>query len=283
VSSIRVRAYLTIALSVVAALCVAGGAVAWESRVQKQDDGRPNDPTAYTRKTTDIPQSDDPQAAVEATLAGLDTSAFANIHIGTPPSREDWPGLWLYATVQDDSAGDGSLHSIWEADVAQGIIADRLAAGSSNLADVVSGSSIEVRADDGSSSPVTGGAGDIQTGQLFDASGLSDDEIENAIRVTLQQYGLTATSINVLHPLGPAVSVIATVPDAKDLSDFTIMQMALVGKPVQYEGLYIEVDLPDGSPVVRSTAAYRSGAGRLWIAPGYEDVVGVGHGGPPTR
>ncbi len=209
---------------------------------------------------------------------------FANIRLGDAPSADDWQGLWFYATVEGATDADGgALPSIWEADLAQGAIADRLAGGNSNVADVVVGSTIQFDPGDGRIVPVTGGAGDVRAGQSFGPQpGESDESIKASIKKTLSAFGLNPAEIKILHPLDPAVYIVATVPDPADIDgSFDEIRTALLGDPVRYEGLYLEIDLANGTPIVRNATAFRSGAGRLWITPGYDGVVGSAHGSTP--
>ena len=82
--------------------------------------------------------------------------------------------------------------------------------------------------------------------------------------------------------MDPAVYVVATIGDLKDIDGrFDEIRATLLGDPARYEGLYLEIDSADGTPIARNATAYRSGTGRLWIAPGYDDIVGAAHGGTP--
>lgn len=102
----------------------------------------------------------------------------------------------------------------------------------------------------------------------------------------MASFGFSADDVQVLHPLGPAVSIVATVNNPKsEQPDINDVLNALQGPDGNYEGIYLELRLPDGVPVLRQTTAYRTGAGRLSFAPGYDDVFGASHGGrlEPSR
>jgi hypothetical protein len=169
----------------------------------------------------------------------------------------------------------------WEADLAQGAVADRIAGTTPNLKDVVIGSELQLIHPDGTAEDMGGGAGDISAGQVFAAqsSGETDEAIQTAVAGVARSFGLDATEIKVLRPLGPAVSVVVRTP-ARDTLDgkFTELWAALAGEPSQYEGLCLEIDGPDGSPLVRQAAAFRTGSGELWFADGIDDEYGIPHG-----
>jgi hypothetical protein len=263
----------------VALLGAAAGGLAWASIRGPAITGDSNaiDPQAYTDQTTSVPQATDPQAALDSTLKGLDSGVFLSVRLGDPPSKSDRPGLWLYATVQGSSLKvGGDVAAAWEADLAQGAVADRLAQGYSDLSSVVSGSSIDFESSDGTVTPVTGGAGDVVTSQSF--VGGSDESIISSVDSVLLKYSLTPTEVRVLHPLQPAVSVVATVKDPAQINgQFEEIWNAIEGSPMQYEGLYLEIDSADGSPIVCSSADYRNGSGRLWIDPKFDSDIGEGH------
>jgi hypothetical protein len=180
------------------------------------------------------------------------------------------------------SYGGAAVSAQWEADLAQGAVADRIAVdGATDLADVIAGSSVTLELPDGTTEDLGGGAGDIRPGQLFadQDMNLGDADISQRVRGILDKFGLAAVEIRVLRPLGPAVYVVASADKASDLDgSYDAIRAAILDDPVRYEGLYLEVDLPDGTPIVRGAQALRSGAGTLWIAPGLDDAVGANHG-----
>ncbi|MFT3873323.1 MAG: hypothetical protein QM714_11875 [Nocardioides sp.] len=248
------------------------------------DSQRPNDPTSYTAATQDVPQSASIQDAIDSTVANLDADVLTSVLPGDAPDPDHWQGTWLYMTVRGAQDRDGAtLASAWQADLAQGAIAERVAGDKQNLADVIAGSVIEFVADDGSHVAVQGGAGDIVPGQFFDADGQSDSALVADIERVLTEYGLVAERVRILHPLDSAAYVKAKVTRPDQFTGrFDALRTSILGSPPILEGLYLEIDLGDGAPLVRSSVALRSGAGRLWVAPGYEDMVSAAHGAIPN-
>lgn len=237
--------------------------------------------TQYATELTNIPQAPDPQTAIDETLDGLDREVFLDAHIGAAPSPDDRQGMWFYATVKGVTDADGGyLPSVWQADLAQGAIADRLAQDETNLANVVVGSTMQFSGADGTTEAGLGGAGDIRAGQSFAADpSESDASIEASISKTLDSYGLSLAKIEVFHPLDTAVSVVATAPNLGVIDGkFDEIRAALLADPVRYEGIYFEIDV-DGQPIVRASSSFRNGAGRLWLPPKYDNIVGAAHGG----
>lgn len=180
-----------------------------------------------------------------------------------------------------------ALSSAWEADLAQGDVAERIAHGAPNLGDVVVGSTLQFETAAGTLIPLTGGAGDVHSSQSFgDGSDESDAAITASVKETANRFGLQTAEVRVLRPLQPAVYVVATVESPGQIDGrFGEIWNALLGDPYRYEGLYLEIDVADGTPIVRQGAAFRTGSGRLWVESKYEDLVGVMHGGlaPPVR
>lgn len=243
-------------------------------------------PTDFVSTLVPYAQQDE-DSAISDTLAGLDSSYFTSLRLGPPQGDGVAQGLWLYATLRGDSAEAGSgVRFGWEADLAQGAIAERLAGDRPDLGEVITGSVETLVLPDGSQANLGGGAGNITAGQRFGAqeSGATDEQITASVSNTLEEFGLTPQTVRVLRPLGPAVYAVATIDDVKSLAGkFETLRSAILGSPYQYEGLYLEIDQVDGTPLVRAGTAYRSGAGTLWFAPGIDEVLGLAHGGTPTH
>lgn len=239
-------------------------------------------PTRYGLDHIDFP-TEQPEAAVEETLRGLDPDVITDVRLGSPPDARPEGDQWFYATVRGDAISQGAAVSAqWEADLAQGAVAERIAGdNATDLASVIAGASVTLELPDGTRHDLGGGAGDISPGQLFadQAARTSDDDIAQRVMSTLAKFGITAVQIRVLRPFGPAVYVSAMVDKAGDLNgSFDTVRAALLDDPLRYEGLYLEIDLPDGTPLVRGAQAFQTGAGTVWIAPGLDDAVGANHG-----
>ena len=242
-------------------------------------------PVTYSTELGGTQPSVASDIAIQRVQQGLDP-VVSKLVLGSPPvgAITNNDGLWLYATltgVKGDENGQ-AIPLAWEADLAQGALADMLAGSAKRLDDVIAGSSIQLDTGDGSMPvQIDGGAGAVAAGQIFGSqvAGLADDQIEADVTGTLKRFGLEANTIKVLHPLGPAVYIVATVTDISMLeSKFEALRAAIDGDPIRYEGVYIQINDPLGSPMVRASTSYRSGAGRVWFAHGQDSVLGIGHG-----
>ena len=240
-----------------------------------------NRPTSFAAATTPVEQAATSDQAIADTLAGLDRSLFESVSVGTSPTPYDRQGSWFYVDIAPgDDASVSTQVGLWEADLAQGAVADRMAAGEPNLANVLVGSSLQQTSGDGKLLPVRGGAGDIEAGQSFAASGEQDSEIVKNVTEVATKYGLENIHVRILHALDPAVLVTAEVKNPEVLGGkFDALRSDILGNPIRYEGLYLRIDTPTLHPLVIGSTAYRSGAGRLSIASGYDDLVGAAHGG----
>jgi len=229
--------------------------------------------------------------AIEQTMSGLDPAVVVDMEVSTPPNRlfaSKPTTQWLHATVNSTSAtgaDGGDLRSLWEADLAQGAIAERLAADASDLSEVVSGSRISVRHSSGDVDEEQGSAGQVTPGQVFGAQrdGLTDEEIRARITSALDALnlggGFAVRSVDVLHPLGPAVAVTATVKDRSVLRDQAMPLLEAMGGSREYEGGYLEIDDSTGAPLLRTYGDLRVGDSGVWFAPGIDDLMGIQHGG----
>lgn len=281
-STTRHLTLTTVAVFATPLLFALGAGAVWAHSSLTGDGSQDVTPTAYTSEKASVPQATSAAEAIEATLSGLDREDFLDVHLGEAPSSDARQGSWFYAIIA--AQGESTIpvsRGLWEADLAQGATADRLAGGEPNLANVIVGSTILSGSAD-QTEVVGGGVGDVEASQAFASRAQSDAEIIEDVNRALAKYNLTPTEVQVLHPLDPAVAVRATVADADNLGgDFDSIRAWVLGDPVRYEGLYLEIDSPNGGPLVVNSVAFRSGAGRLWIAPGYDDVVGANHGGHP--
>jgi hypothetical protein len=112
----------------------------------------------------------------------------------------------------------------------------------------------------------------VTAGELFgaQASGESDSKIEQDVDATLASYDLQPDQVRVLHPLGPAVWVVATTNDPSQFPGrFDEIQNAIMGiaPDIEYEGLYLEIDNAQGEPLMRVGNAIRNGGGVSWTSP----------------
>lgn len=92
----------------------------------------------------------------------------------------------------------------------------------------------------------------------------------------------TPSGVDPLDGGGPAVSVVATVPDDATVT-WTIddLRAAITGAPIAYEGVLITLLDEDQGPLVVSGVSYRKGIGGVWFTSGGDDRFGVLHGSAP--
>jgi hypothetical protein len=99
--------------------------------------------------------------------------------------------------------------------------------------------------------------------------------VDNAAR----QYGLKVAALSIFHPLESALQVTYVVPDDAAINwSIDDLRAAIEGDPRQVEGSLIELDGPDGAPLLESGCAYRTGNGSLWFAAGQDARFGALHG-----
>lgn len=223
-----------------------------------------------------------PSDAISKVMSALDASAIDTMEIAAGP-KDSRVGPWFYATLNCPSVDNGGcIPALWEADLAQGSIAELINSSEANLANVVVGATVQVRLPDNSIDITGGDQGDVAARQQFTAGTDSDADIISRAAATIRADGLDVTTIRVLRPLGAALYVVATVPaDSSDSGSYAslgALKIDLLGDPARFDGIYVQMNTADGDVIGRITVAERSGHGRLWFNPRYESLVGVPHG-----
>jgi hypothetical protein len=211
---------------------------------------------------------------------------LSNVRFAAPPSDADGtvPGAWLNATVHVASTTDGTaMNGLWIAGLLQGDLAELINPGHDNLYDSLSGSTLAEQLPDGSSGEVLqGNMGTVVSGQTFtgDTSDAQTTAIEGAV---LTKYGLAPVSVTVLHLTNSAPHIIAIATDPAMLSG-AVNQLLhdLQGMPSRYEGIYLEINDPNGNALIRLSTANRTGGGTSWQSPDLHISTGIEHGGPPV-
>lgn len=231
---------------------------------------RPADPIAYAPTRSDLDRSPlGPAAAVSRVLSGLDASTFDVVRIGSAPTASDWQGNWFYPTVHIPSVSNGAMMwAEWQSDLLQGDVAELTNVGEANLADVITGCSLSGILPDGTVVPLSGGASDVRSGQYFAESSLGASDLRTRTDQALASVGATAVDVRIFRPNDFALSVIATVPTVASVSGkLPHLLRTLQGSPVDIEGLYVELRLPDSTVVLRRSVAFRTGVSSLWVNP----------------
>ncbi|HTZ05541.1 MAG TPA: hypothetical protein VMB53_07275 [Gaiellaceae bacterium] len=198
-------------------------------------------------------------------------------HLGSSPiGYASSASPWLYVTVPVPSmSGGADIRPFWRADLLEGAIAE-LSSRTSDLRDAVLGSTFSAELPDGTLvSDATGGMGDVSSGQVFASGTESDAFIRSQLVATLTAYGVTPVDIQIVHVIGASPAVVvrtadisATAPRVGQLID------DLFGTTPKFEGYYLELQGPNGTPFVRVSASFRTGAGRLWIDPSWDGQIG---------
>ena len=170
------------------------------------------------------------------------------------------------------------MEAAWEAALLAGAVADRTAGDGHFLASVITGWIVDDVPSDGSIQPAVGATNDIVVaGERFLPPG-DDSEIKRGVIATLARFGARPVSIEVLHPRDVALKVVATIPTPQAMNRrLAELQSVLIGTPTQYEGVYLEIRLPDGIPIAQLWTTYRTVIGAQSVRPDLEDILG----GPP--
>jgi hypothetical protein len=199
-------------------------------------------------------------------LAGLTTNV-------TPSGLE----VAITLTHNDDRVPD-----VWVADLAVGAIGERLRTDQAVVNDLISSATAVGPGKGGD--PVTSylGVGAVRLGQVFGSP--SDSTLAAHVADVAKIHGLEVADLHILHPLESALSVTFVVPNGATI-DWTIDELRtdLAGQPPDVEGVFIELDDPDGQALLQSGVAYRTGEGGLWFAAGQDERFGAVHGGTPAK
>ena len=244
-------------------------------------------PISYTPLTRQALQARTPESALTQAVGNVGTTKIASARIGRPPPGSTAGGRpWLYATVRVPKMSDGlDIEPMWEADLLEGAVVEESGT-SQNVTGDFGGATFDAILPDGTKvTDASGGLGDVVRGQQF--SNASDATTRAAIDAALKSAGLTPIRIDVFHPLDTAVAVIASTSNGqKSATSYTQIATSLFGNPPKYEGYYFEIRNDAGAAFVRASASFRTGAGRLWVAPGFAGALGVqtlGRNEAPTQ
>lgn len=218
----------------------------------------------------------DPVTAISSALAGLTPGVISS---ATYTTRSPGPALGprLAVTVDSTGSADGSeFEAGWEVALLVGSVAEQIST-TDVLSDDLHGADVTYVHPDGSTDMEGVGIGHVSARQVFSAMSWSDDTVRQTIAITLARHGLVAKSIDVLHAIGPAPKVVIAVASSADLNgQLGQIESELDGGGATYPGLYLEIDLTDGTPIARLLASFRNGEGGEWVAPGHDDL-----GAPP--
>lgn len=263
------------AVMVTTGVAVAAAAMAGSAAMSNND--HTGDPVTYAggQSTPMAPLSTN-GATSDATgqvMKGLSSQPqLAAITTKSTPS-----GLQVAVTL---TRNDDGVPDVWLADLAVGALAERSRTDQAVASDLVSSAIAIGPGKAGNTVTTSLGIGAVRLGQVFGSP--SDSALTAHVADVAQGHGLTVADLQILHPLESAMSVKFVVPDGAKI-DWTIdaLRTELVGAVPDVEGLLIELDDAHGRPLLQSGAAYRTGEGGLWFAPGQDARFGAVHGGTP--
>ncbi len=235
------------------------------------------DPVTYSRGQST------PLASLSANAVTSDAAAQVMKDLSGEPqlagvtTKSTPSGLQVAVTL---TRNDDGVPDVWLADLAVGAVAERSHTDQAVASDVVSSATAVGPGKGGDTVTTSLGIGAVRLGQEFGSP--SDSKLTAHVADVAKRHGLTVADLQILHPLESALSVTFVVPDGAKIN-WTIdaLRTELVGDSPDVEGVYIELDDAHGQPLLQSGAAYRTGEGGLWFAPGQDARFGAVHGGTP--
>lgn len=187
--------------------------------------------------------------------------------VGYPvPKQAAFPAL--YVTVKSPGPKNGGdVEPLWEASLLQGAVAE-LAGTSNSLIRDVGYEDVREQLPSGRLIDAGGGMGNIARGQQFAGANESDAAITSSVERVASTYGLSVDSVTVFRAWGAAPAVVLTAPDVSTAAHVSAkwqaLQDALFGSGPRYEAYYLEIRYANGTPFVRRSLSFLTGAGQLW-------------------
>jgi hypothetical protein len=206
-------------------------------------------------------------SVVAASLGGPPPGVHESDDPSVPNSASFAASQWLDATVR--SSGNTPVETtkpIWLGNLITGALRDELFAASLKP---LRSSVVSLVLSDGSEvASAGGGIGAVTPGQIFSAA--TDAQITAQLDSAAQAAGLHIDSLSIVRADQPAPAVVATTSDPNGAAvDPDAVLTALFGPPGTYEGEYLELRAPDGTPVLVQGSAFRTGVGQRWVNPAY--------------
>ena len=235
------------------------------------------DPLQYSRTVTDTTPTKVSNAEVAADM--LQQRPPGSTVLGVKLTDNASSGgsgraLQVDLSASTWSGSTGPIRAFWEGSLVQGAVAEQLAVGEDTSTGLTGGAFV-AHLPDGTVHAMEAGAGQVRKGQVFSHLDAAGQKTAIAgMQKTLNSFGLDAVSISFYTYRDDAVEIICEVPAGGELTDFEQLRQALTGDPATYEGVYLEVRDSDGSPIIASATAFRTGAGSLWVDPKFSGTVG---------
>jgi hypothetical protein len=171
--------------------------------------------------------------------------------------------------------GDHGVKELWLGVLVEGAVGELARTNHTTLARVL-GAEVVTRSGSGRRETTPLGMGEAPVGRQFHSS--SDADLRQRALDAAHEYGLTLDSVEVLHPLDSALAVTFTVPPGGVSWTLTELDDALLGSPVDLEGLFVQLNSPSGRPLLIVENGQRIRGGGGWSAHGQDGRFGVVHG-----
>ena len=232
-------------------------------------DGTPSDVLATLASR--LPLVSNPATVAETVPASPDP--------GSPGSAVS--GLKVLCDVAVDSAtGSGIAKALWERDLFTGAVRDEFAA--RGFGSVIDGEATLVTPDGARQSAGGGVSIGVRTDQVFDAI---PSDIASTINQQATSIGFRSVQVETMQVLQD-VLVIHAVSDSPATDVAALRQQGglqfLLGQPpMNFEGVYLEIDDSSGSPVYITDTAPRDGGGGWWADPSL-GIIGDAPSPPPA-
>lgn len=230
-------------------------------------------PVQYTKEVSDPgPGLSGPQAAQQALKGMGDSALIEGATVDPGPT-----GAEISVQLKQN---DDEVPQDWAAAMVAGAITELLRTDETVVGEVTASATATGPDYDGNPSSTELGVGAVRLGQVFNSP--SDAELNAHLEDVAKEFGLSISGVEIFHPIESALSVTFVVPDDAKVA-WTIDQLrtAIVGESPDVEGIFIELDSPEGQALLKSGAAYRIGDGDVWFASGQDDRFGAMHGAPP--
>ena len=245
----------------------------WPMCLGLPNDGHTGDPVTYAGGSPQPRAPLTPAAAATQVMKGLSGDPqLTGITTTSTPS-----GLDVAVTL---SRNNDRVPDVWLADLAVGAVAELVHSDQAVANDLISRATAVGPGEKGDPITTNLGVGAVRLGEVFGSP--NDSMLAAHVADVAKQHGLEVADLQILHPLESALRVKLVVSKGATI-DWTIdeLRTALVGQPPDVEGILIELDDSDGQTLLQSGAAYRTGEGGLWFAPGQDERFGAVHGGTP--
>lgn len=173
-------------------------------------------------------------------------------------------GLWLYTTVRVPADDHSAVRPVWEANLVAGALRDLLFV--NGITRDLAASRITLVLPTGEVLPGDrGGVGLVVRGQAF--SDGSPSAVHNTITARASALGLDVVSVEILHALQSAPSLVVRTSDVQGFMERRDQITASLFGPRTYEGYHIRAETPDGHPFFIQAVSFRIGSGQMWLRP----------------